>query len=126
MTSIHQPEHNPESCAERTRPERIRAIQDALDFLGGKWKLPILQALTTGGKQRFRELERSVTGITPKMLSKELQDLEMNRLIKRMVLDTKPVSVEYEITEYSASLFPVLNALSDWGLQHRALIMQKG
>lgn len=105
-------------------PVSMRAMSDTLEFLGGKWKLPILVALVTGGKQRFTQLERNVTGITPKMLSKELQDLEINRLVHRRVIDTKPVTVEYEPTEYTASLRPVLEALHTWGAQHRALLMQ--
>jgi DNA-binding HxlR family transcriptional regulator len=104
-------------------PVSMRAMSDALEFLGGKWKLPILVALVTGGKQRFTQLERNVTGITPKMLSKELQDLEINRLVNRHVIDTKPVTVEYEPTDYCASLRPVLDALNNWGAQHRALLM---
>jgi DNA-binding HxlR family transcriptional regulator len=104
-------------------PVSMRAITDALEFLGGKWKLPILFALFMGGKQRFRELERSVPGITPKMLSKELQDLEMNQLISRRVLDTKPVTVEYELTPYAESIKPMLDALSAWGELHRRFLM---
>ncbi|MBN8678424.1 MAG: helix-turn-helix transcriptional regulator [Chitinophagales bacterium] len=102
----------------------MRAVTDTLEFLGGKWKLPILMALITGGKQRFMELERNVKGITPKMLSKELQDLEMNRLVYRKVLDTKPVMVEYDITEYSESLRSVLVILAEWGTRHRELLMR--
>jgi len=101
----------------------MQAVSDALEFLGGKWKLSILMALITGGKQRFMELERNVGGITPKMLSKELQDLEMNQLVTRNVLNTKPVTVEYEITAYCESLKPVLVALGDWGSGHRVLLM---
>lgn len=104
-------------------PVSMQAVNDALEFLGGKWKLSILMALLTGGKQRFMELERNVSGITPKMLSKELQDLEMNQLVTRNVLNTKPVTVEYEITDYCASLKPVLLALGEWGAGHRMLLM---
>lgn len=104
-------------------PVSMRAINDAIEFLGGKWKLPILFALFMGGKQRFGELERSVAGITPKMLSKELQDLEMHRLISRRVIDSKPVTVEYELTVYVESLKPMLDALSAWGEQHRRFLM---
>lgn len=104
-------------------PISMQAVSDALEFLGGKWKLSILMALITGGKQRFMELERNVSGITPKMLSKELQDLEMNQLVTRNVLNTKPVTVEYAITPYCESLKPVLVALGDWGSGHRVLLM---
>ena len=106
-------------------PVSMRAMSDTLEFLGGKWKLPILVALVTGGKQRFTQLERNVAGITPKMLSKELQDLEINRLVHRRVINTKPVTVEYEPTEYCVSLRPVLSALHTWGAQHRVLLMRQ-
>lgn len=106
-------------------PVSIRAVADAIEFLGGKWKLPIIYALFMGGKQRFMELERSVPGITPKMLSKELQDLEINRLISRQVIDTKPVAVIYELTPHAEHIKPMLDALSAWGLQHRAFLMGK-
>lgn len=62
----------------------IRPVRDVLDIINGKWKLPILVALSFGNK-RFKELERDVEGITPRMLSKELRDLEMNKLVIRTV-----------------------------------------
>ena len=60
--------------------EFIRTVRDVLDIINGKWKLPILIALSFGNT-RFKELERDVEGIAPKMLSKELRDLEMNQLV---------------------------------------------
>jgi DNA-binding HxlR family transcriptional regulator len=122
-TNIAPEQRRPLAVPATICPVSMRAIADALEFLGGKWKMPILGALFMGGKQRFRELERSVPGITPKMLSKELQDLEMNRLIVRRVLNTKPVTVEYELTAHAESIKPMLDALSDWGLKHRRFIM---
>ena len=72
--------------------------------------------------RRFKELHRDIPGITAKMLSKELKELEMNGLVKRTVHDTSPVSVEYSRTEYGQSLKPVIAALRDWGLNHRQRI----
>ena len=106
-------------------PIQMLAVRDSLDILGGKWKISIIGALALGGKHRFKELEREVTGITPKMLSKELQDLEINELVSRTVLDTKPVTVEYELTDYGSSLRNVIETLADWGTQHRARIMKR-
>jgi DNA-binding HxlR family transcriptional regulator len=106
-------------------PIQMRAVRDSLDILGGKWKISIIGALAFGGKHRFMELEREVTGITPKMLSKELQDLEINKLVTRTVLDTKPVTVEYQLTDYGATLENVLKTLADWGTQHRTRMMKK-
>jgi DNA-binding HxlR family transcriptional regulator len=94
-------------------------MQDALYALSGKWKLPIIIALTEG-PMRFKDLERAVVGITPKMLSKELRELELNEFVLRTVHPTVPVAVEYSLTEYSESLREVVTALSEWGLKHRA------
>jgi len=109
-------QHSPETC------KRARlAIRDTLDVVGGKWKLVLLDVLM-GGKKRFRELSREAD-ISPRVLSKELQELEMNGLISRTVLDTRPVTVEYELTAYSETLRPVLDALNYWGQQHRQKIV---
>ena len=110
----------PKAC-----PTQMLAVRDALDILGGKWKISIIGALALGGKHRFKELEREVSGITPKMLSKELQDLEINELVSRTVLDTKPVTVEYELTEYGNSLKNVIKTLAEWGTLHRLRIIKK-
>ena len=98
--------------------EFIRPVRDVLDLINGKWKLPILIALSFGTK-RFKELERDVEGITPRMLSKELRDLETNQLITRTVYDSVPVSVEYSLTEYGKTLDDVIIALREWGKRHR-------
>jgi DNA-binding HxlR family transcriptional regulator len=100
----------------------IRPVRDVLDIINGKWKLPILIALSFGNK-RFRELERDVEGITPKMLSKELRDLEANKLVARKVFDTLPVTVEYSLTTYGKSLDEVIVALRNWGKRHRNKIL---
>lgn len=100
---------------------RILPVQDALEILNGKWKLPIIIALLHGVK-RFSEISREVTGITDRMLSKELRGLEMNHLVKRTVYDTFPVTVEYTMTEYGETLKDVIGALYDWGSNHRKKI----
>ena len=99
----------------------IRPVQDALDVLNGKWKLPIIVALLHGYK-RFSEISRQVPGITDRMLSKELRDMELNHLVKRTVYDTFPVSVEYTMTEYGETLKGVISALHNWGENHRRKI----
>lgn len=99
-------------------------VQDALDVLHGKWKLLILLSLS-GGPLRFKEIQREVGGITAKMLSKELKDLEMNELVQRTVYDSIPVAVEYSRTAYGDSLNKVIMALHSWGLQHRKRVMRK-
>lgn len=101
----------------------LRPIRDALDVLNGKWKLPIIVALSFGEK-RFSEIAKEVQGITDRVLSKELQDLTMNGLVKRTVTDTFPVKVTYALTPHSKSLDEVIESLRKWGLLHRERIMQ--
>lgn len=101
----------------------VLAINDTLNVFNGKWKLPIIGSLLYG-KKRFKELEREVTGITPRMLSKELKDLEMNGVVKRTVYDTIPVTVEYELTKSGQQLQKVLDQMIEWGMQHRKQVMK--
>jgi DNA-binding HxlR family transcriptional regulator len=100
----------------------VLPIRDTLDLINGKWKLPIIGALMFGNK-RFKELERQIPKITPRMLSKELRELEMNQMVKRTVYDTIPVSVEYELTKHGRSLQKVMQALHEWGTTHRKKII---
>jgi DNA-binding HxlR family transcriptional regulator len=97
-------------------------IQDTLDVVGGKWKL-ILISILRDGKRRFRELSREAE-ISPRILSKELQELEMNGLVTRTVCDTRPVTVEYALTPYSDTLSEVIIAMHKWGKQHRERIIE--
>lgn len=96
----------------------VRAVNDTMNVLTGKWKLPIMASLIFG-KKRFKELEREIPKITPRMLSKELKDLEMNGIVKRTVMNTIPVTIEYEFTESGRSFKFVLDAMVEWGLKHR-------
>jgi DNA-binding HxlR family transcriptional regulator len=100
----------------------ILALNDTIQVLNGKWKLPIIGSLFFD-KRRFKELEREIPGITPRMLSKELKDLEMNGIITRTVYDTIPVTVEYELTKSGRSFSKVLDVMVEWGLQHRKNVM---
>lgn len=90
-----------------------------MGILSGKWKFHILGTLMINEKMRFMDLLREVDGIGSKMLSKELQDMEMNHLITRTVLNTKPITVEYEVTEYGKTLKPIIDEIANWGIQYR-------
>ena len=94
-------------------------VRDALEVFSGKWKIPIITALSFYKTCGFKELERIVEGITPKMLSKELKFLETNLLITRKVENTRPVTVTYSITEYGKSCESVMSELYRWGVEHR-------
>ena len=94
------------------------AIQDALDLISGKWKIKVISVLLYG-KKNFTDLQRQIDGHGAKMLSKELQDLEINGIITRTVNATKPITVTYELTPYGHTLEPIIRALADWGTEHR-------
>ncbi|MDB5272863.1 MAG: transcriptional regulator [Chitinophagaceae bacterium] len=101
------------------------AIKDTMELLSGKWKIQIIGALMRNGTMRFMDLLREVDGIAAKMLSKELQELEINELVKRTVCDTKPITVEYEMTTYGRTLEKVIAELAHWGELHRKRIFKK-
>lgn len=94
-------------------------IRDALEIFSGKWKIPIITALNFYETCGFKELERIVEGITPKILSKELKFLEESLLITREVKNTRPVSVRYCITDYGRTCESVMSVLYSWGTEHR-------
>lgn len=105
--------------------KKIRAIRDTQDMLSGKWKTSIISALYYNGTCRFMDLSRHIEGIAPKVLSKELKDLEMNQLIRRSVKDTTPISVEYELTRQGQSLQGVIEAMGEWGKTYRHAVLTK-
>jgi DNA-binding HxlR family transcriptional regulator len=98
-------------------------IRDTLDIVVGKWKLHIIFDLRQNPK-RFNELMKDLQGITPRMLSKELKDLEQNFLVKREVFDTSPVTVVYSLTAHGKSLCPVVQTLQEWGEKHREKVLK--
>ena len=110
-------------CGTSECAEMILPVRDALNILSGKWKLPIIIALSFGNK-RFSQIANEIPGITDRMLSKELRDLELNKLVRRKVHNTTPVIVEYSMTEYGRSLESVISELRKWGKQHRQVLAE--
>ncbi|MEP7251074.1 MAG: helix-turn-helix domain-containing protein [Ginsengibacter sp.] len=108
----------------KLQPKDMLALCDAMDILNGKWKIAIMCSLNED-KKRFKELQRDVGKITGKMLSKELKELEMNELVNRRVLNTKPITVEYSLTSYGNTLEKVIEELVNWGTKHRKRILRK-
>jgi DNA-binding HxlR family transcriptional regulator len=102
----------------------ILAVHDAMYVLGGKWKISIVASLLFGPK-RYSDILRDVAGISGKMLSRELKEMEINLLVKRTVVSTQPVTVSYELTEYGESTKPVIEILAKWGEVHRKCITRK-
>jgi DNA-binding HxlR family transcriptional regulator len=100
---------------------KIQAIHDTMYVLSGRWKISIIACLCYQ-PMRYSELLKNVTGISGKMLSRELKDMEINQLISRTILNTQPISVQYEITEYGTSLKELTEVIANWGLKHRKQI----
>ncbi|WP_430401714.1 winged helix-turn-helix transcriptional regulator [Fluviicola sp.] len=101
----------------------LMAVHDAMYMLGGKWKISIVAALCFHPK-RYSDILRDVNGISGKMLSRELKEMEVNKLVKRTVLDTQPVTVQYALTAYGQKLKPMIDTLALWGLEHRQMIVE--
>jgi len=99
----------------------LHHVVDALYVLGGKWRLPLILSLVQSPK-RFNEIQHELSGISPKILAKELKDLELNEFITRKVYAGTPAIIVYEATQHSLTLKNVLRELSLWGKQHREII----
>ncbi|MBB4824877.1 DNA-binding HxlR family transcriptional regulator [Sporosarcina luteola] len=93
-------------------------VEEALGILVGKWKPIILLHLFNEGTLRFSELKRLMPGITQKMLTKQLRELEKEDIVDRNVFPEVPPRVEYSISEYGNSLQTVLNTMHEWGTAH--------
>ena len=119
MLETHTEERTHRACTQILLP-----VSDALYVLSGKWKIPIIIALTFGNK-RFGQISKEIPKITDRMLAKELRELELNQLVSRTVYDTIPVTVEYTLTAYGTTLQPVIDELAKWGYRHREKMFGK-
>lgn len=88
-------------------------------IIGGKWKPPLLFYLE-GKSRRFCELQRLIPGLTKKMLTQHLRELERDGIVHRKVFAEVPPHVEYSLTRHGESLKPILKLMSAWGTRHRA------
>jgi DNA-binding HxlR family transcriptional regulator len=93
------------------------AVESTLEVIGGRWKVLILRELLQGVR-RFNELHRALHGITQKMLTQQLRELEEDGIIHREVYLQVPPKVEYSLTETGKTLKPILDAMHDWGVKY--------
>lgn len=115
MTSTHEKVGAlPESKPVYTPLTAAEAVKDALRNIDGRWKLEILFCLFGGGVKRFSELERAIPGVSQKMLTQQLRNLEDDGMVQRTVYPEAPPKVEYALTNWGQSLCPVLDALLNW------------
>lgn len=94
------------------------SVDATLSVIGGRWKPIILFHLMQHNIMRFNEMHRSVTGITQRMLTKQLRELEGESVINRKVYAEVPPRVEYSLTDYGKTLTPILLAMRSWGDEH--------
>ncbi len=111
------------STQRRTSTSEPCRIGQTLDLLGGRWKGSIIWWLETG-PQRFGDLKRSLDGITPKVLTGQLRQLERDGLVKRKQYLEIPPRVEYSLTPLCRSLIPLLGSITAWGDAHIASILR--
>ncbi|MFL9844184.1 winged helix-turn-helix transcriptional regulator [Flavobacterium rhizosphaerae] len=103
---------------------QLNNVGDAVYVIGGKWRLRIILALREG-HTRFNELQRAIQGISAKVLSNELRELELNGFVERKVDTGTPVIVTYEPTEYTQTLNEVMRTLAEWGAMHREKLREE-
>ncbi|MCF7529394.1 helix-turn-helix transcriptional regulator [Neisseria sp. ZJ104] len=92
-------------------------VVNTLNIIGGKWKVLILYYLN-GETRRFNELQRLLAGITQRMLTLQLRELENDGIVHREVYPQIPPKVEYSLTEFGKTLIPVIDAMHAWGIQY--------
>ena len=95
-------------------------VEVTMGLIGDRWKILIVRDLLTGTK-RFGELKKSVTGITQKVLTSHLRDMEASGLVKRKVYAEVPPRVEYSLTKTGLSLKPILDSMVKWGNEYRKI-----
>ena len=98
-----------EACQEKWCP-----IELALSAIGGMWKVIIIRELMTGVK-RYGQLHRAISGVTHKMLTQQLRELEADGVVERTVYPVVPPKVEYKLTPLGERLKPIMDAMHDWG-----------
>lgn len=104
----------------------VVALKDALNVINGKWKLAIVCILLEEPR-RFKDIERLILGITPRMISKELKELEINGIVKKVDVIESGLSItKYDLTESGKGLEGVIVTLVSWGKQHRMYNLSSG
>ena len=89
-------------------------LNNALKLISGKWKIKIIEKLINK-PIRFSKLKKDLDTITSQMLSKQLKEMENDTLVKRKVVKSKPITVEYSLTQFGNSSLPIIRSLVKWG-----------
>lgn len=99
----------------KTHLEETCGMAYAISLIGGRWKLSILGELSDYGRLRYNDLRNRLPGISDRMLTRQLKELEENGLVTRTVVPQVPVKVEYELSQRGESLRGILYQISEWG-----------
>ena len=99
-------------------PRMNCAVDATMSVIEGRWKTVILCKLYKNGPMRFNQLMKDIDGISPRILTKQLKEMEADGVIKRTSYPEIPPRVEYSITERGESLAPILKAMAEWGLKN--------
>ena len=100
------------------------ALQDTIYIISSKWKIRIIKSICMG-HIRFTEIEKSLSGITKRTLSKELKELEINQLVTRKTYPDQPSKAEYKLASYARTMIPLINEMVRWGTEHRQMIIKR-
>ena len=103
---------------DRTDPIFNCPVEATLSVIGGKWKVVILFHLSSSGTLRFAELRRKIPGVSERMLTQQLRELEQDGIVCRVVYPEVPPKVEYSLTDYGRTLRPICDLMCDWGKKH--------
>ena len=104
--------------------EYVCPVETTFDFLQGRWKIKILWKLHKSSVMRFNELRNSIGGISEKVLTKQLRELEKAEFIQRKTYSEFPPKVEYSLTDFALTFSPILAQIGDWGLKHKDKILE--
>jgi DNA-binding HxlR family transcriptional regulator len=95
------------------------SVGATLSVIGGRWKPIIIFKLLQNDFLRFGELKREIEGVTQRMLTQQLRELEDDKVVARKVYAEVPPRVEYSLTCYGRTLEPIMTAMRDWGAEHQ-------
>lgn len=107
------------TCSEEV--EKACPVELTLHIIGGKWKGIMIHILTEQKHVRFNELKRRIPGITQRMLTLQLRELEADGIVKREIEHTVPMKVEYSLTEQGKKLSPIIHSMRIWGEEYRSI-----
>lgn len=114
-------ENAPDACPGYDHPYGC-SVEATLSVIGGRWKSVIIFLLLQNDFLRFGELRRKVSGVTQRMLTNQLRELERDGIVAREVYAEVPPRVEYSLTDYGRTLEPIMLAMRDWGTEHMHIV----